>query len=164
MEWPSTSNRRGCFGEVDGAASGSELLTGANLSAMDADYAHIIAGTLLERMGIEVLELAPQHAVGRMPVAGNTQPAGLLHGGASVVLAESLGSLAAHLHAGAGRTAVGIEVSATHHRAARSGYVTGTATALHLGRSLASYEIKVEDESGRLVATARLTCMLVDQS
>lgn len=118
-------------------------------------------GTLLERMGITVLEVSAQRAVATMPVEGNTQPAGLLHGGASVVLAETLGSIAAHEHAGPGRTAVGIEVSATHHRSARSGLVTGTATALHLGRQLASYEIVVEDAEGRRLCTSRLTCMLV---
>ena len=122
----------------------------------------LAAGTLLERMGIEILEVSPARAVGTMPVAGNTQPYGLLHGGASVVLAESLGSLAAAAHAGAGRIAVGIEVSATHHRSARSGLVTGTATALHLGRSTASYEIVLEDSDSRRLATARLTCVLMD--
>ncbi|MCG2798945.1 MAG: hotdog fold thioesterase [Cellulomonas sp.] len=118
-------------------------------------------GTLLERMGIQILELSAERAVGTMPVAGNTQPAGLLHGGASVVLAETLGSVAAHVHAGPGRTAVGIEVGATHHRSARAGLVTGTATALHLGRTVASYEIVVEDAEGRRICTSRLTCMLV---
>ncbi|QTE31113.1 PaaI family thioesterase [Pengzhenrongella sicca] len=122
-----------------------------------------LAGTLIERMGIEVLELTAGRAVGTMPVAGNTQPHGLLHGGASVVLAETLGSLAAMAHAGAGRIAVGIEVSATHHRSARSGLVTGTATALHLGRSSASYEIVLEDSASRRLATARLTCLLIDE-
>ncbi|GGM38801.1 hypothetical protein GCM10010102_37960 [Promicromonospora citrea] len=119
------------------------------------------AGTLFERMGMELLELAPDRAVGRIPVAGNTQPAGLLHGGASVALAETLGSLAAQAHAGPGRNAVGIEVSATHHRGVREGWVTGTATALHLGRSTASYEIVVTDEAGKRVCTARLTCMIL---
>ena len=122
----------------------------------------VAAGTLLERMGIEILEVSPTRAVGTMPVAGNTQPYGLLHGGASVVLAETLGSFAAAAHAGAGRIAVGIEVSATHHRSARSGLVTGTATALHLGRSTASYEIVLEDSASRRLATARLTCVLMD--
>nr|WP_229785683.1 hotdog fold thioesterase [Promicromonospora citrea] len=112
-------------------------------------------------MGMELLELAPDRAVGRIPVAGNTQPAGLLHGGASVALAETLGSLAAQAHAGPGRNAVGIEVSATHHRGVREGWVTGTATALHLGRSTASYEIVVTDEAGKRVCTARLTCMIL---
>ena len=120
------------------------------------------AGSLLERMGIELVEVTPARAVGTMPVQGNTQPFGLLHGGASVVLAETLGSLAALAHAGEGRAAVGIEVSATHHRSARSGHVTGTATALHLGRTTASYEIVLVGSDSRRLATARLTCLLID--
>ncbi len=120
------------------------------------------AGSLLERMGIELVELGAERTVGTMPVDGNTQPQGLLHGGASVVLAETLGSYAAGVHAGPGRMAVGIEVGATHHRSARSGLVTGTATALHLGRTTASYEIVVEDSESRRLATARLTCMLIE--
>nr|WP_255491885.1 MULTISPECIES: hotdog fold thioesterase [unclassified Actinotalea] len=114
-------------------------------------------------MGIEILEASPARAVATMPVAGNTQPYGLLHGGASVVLAETLGSYAAMLHAGPDRQAVGIEVGATHHRAAREGLVTGVATALHLGRTTASYEVVVEDSASRRVCTARLTCLLMDR-
>jgi len=120
------------------------------------------AGSLIERMGIELLEASPTRLVATMPVAGNTQPYGLLHGGASVVLAETLGSYGAALHAGADRQAVGIEVNATHHRSLRQGSVTGTATAIHLGRTTASYEIVVVDSAGRRVCTARLTCMLID--
>ncbi|HWJ84053.1 MAG TPA: hotdog fold thioesterase [Cellulomonas sp.] len=120
------------------------------------------AGTLLERMGIEILEVTADRAVGTMPVEGNTQPYGLLHGGASAVLVETLGSYAAQVHAGAGRAAVGIEINATHHRSARSGSVTGTATAVHLGRTLASYQVVVDDADGRRICTARLTCMLID--
>ena len=123
---------------------------------------HEYTGTLIERMGIEVIEASAQRVVGTMPVAGNTQPYGLLHGGASAVLAETLGSIAAMAHAGEGRAAVGIELNATHHRSARSGLVTGTATALHLGGRLATYQVVVEDEDGRLVCTARLTCMVID--
>ncbi|MBD8077705.1 hotdog fold thioesterase [Cellulosimicrobium arenosum] len=119
-------------------------------------------GTLLERMGIELGELTAARATGRMPVAGNTQPAGLLHGGASVVLAETLGSIAAQLHGGRTRAAVGIEINATHHRAVRQGWVHGEARALHTGRTTVSYEIVVSDDDGRRVCTARLTCMLLD--
>ncbi|MFC4119648.1 PaaI family thioesterase [Nonomuraea zeae] len=119
-------------------------------------------GTLAQRMGIEFVEAGPDRVVGRMPVEGNTQPYGLLHGGASVVLAESLGSVAAAIHAGPGRIAVGIEINATHHRSARSGYVTGVATKLHGGRTLATYDIEITDEQGRRVCTSRLTCMLRD--
>lgn len=119
------------------------------------------AGTLIERMGIELTEARPERVVGTMPVEGNTQPHGLLHGGASLVLAETLGSYAAALHAGPGRQAVGIEINATHHRSVRQGSVTGRAVALHLGLTAATYEIVVEDSRGRRVCTARLTCLFV---
>ncbi|WP_147917597.1 PaaI family thioesterase [Ruania zhangjianzhongii] len=124
--------------------------------------AELMRDTLPDRMGIEILEISAQRAVGRMPVAGNTQPAGLLHGGASAALAETLASLAGTVQAGPGRIAVGMDLNATHHRSAQEGWVTGTATALHLGRRTAAYEIVVEDESGRRLCTSRLTCMLVD--
>jgi len=118
------------------------------------------AGTLIERMGIRITEAAPDRIVATMPVAGNTQPYGLLHGGASAVLAETLGSYAAALHAGVDRIAVGIELNATHHRAVRQGLVTGTATALHLGGTVATYAIEIRDESDRRVCSARLTCLI----
>jgi 1,4-dihydroxy-2-naphthoyl-CoA hydrolase len=117
-------------------------------------------GTLGERMGIEFLEASPERVVGRMPVAGNTQPYGLLHGGASVVLAETLGSIAAVLHAGEGRIAVGVDINATHHRAARSGFVTGVATPLSLGKTLATYEIVITDDNDNRVCTSRITCLI----
>ena len=120
-------------------------------------------GTLIERMGIVILEVSADRVVGTMPVEGNTQPQGLLHGGASAVLAETLGSIAANAHAGEGRLAVGIELSATHHRSARTGLVTGTATAVHRGSTLATYEVVVEDPDSRRVCTARLTCMVIDR-
>jgi 1,4-dihydroxy-2-naphthoyl-CoA hydrolase len=125
-----------------------------------ADLRRASRGTLVERMGIELVEVGPRRLVATMPVEGNTQPAGLLHGGASVVLAETLGSIGATLHAGPGGSAVGVEVSASHHASARAGTVTGTATAVHLGRTLATYEVVVTDEAGRRLATARLTCVL----
>ncbi len=143
--------------DIDGAERAEDPTTGADLEAIRRSN----VGTLIERMGIEIVEAAPGRVVGTMPVAGNTQPYGLLHGGASVVLAETLGSYGAMLHAGAGRQAVGIEVNATHHRAARDGIVTGTATALHLGSTTASYEVVVEDSTSRRVCTARLTCLLI---
>jgi uncharacterized protein (TIGR00369 family) len=118
--------------------------------------------SLLHRMHIEILEGTPERVVGRMPVEGNTQPYGLLHGGASVVLAESLGSVGAALHAGPSRIAVGLDINATHHRAARSGYVTGTATALSLGGTLASYDVVITDEQDRRVCTCRITCLIRD--
>ncbi len=119
--------------------------------------------TLVSRMGIAILEATAQRVVGTMPVAGNTQPYGLLHGGASCVLAETLGSLGAALHAGPGRITVGIEISATHHRAATSGQVTGVASMLHGGRTITTYEVVISDEQGRRVCTSRLTCLLSDR-
>jgi 1,4-dihydroxy-2-naphthoyl-CoA hydrolase len=117
---------------------------------------------LADRMGITLTEVTPQRVVGTMPVEGNTQPYGLLHGGASCVLAETLGSVGAALHAAGthGGIAVGVDINATHHRSARSGLVTGVATAIHLGGTTASYEIVITDERGARICTARLTCLL----
>jgi uncharacterized protein (TIGR00369 family) len=117
-------------------------------------------GTLIERMAIEVLEARVERIVATMPVEGNTQPYGLLHGGASVVLAETLGSIGSMLHAGPGRIAVGVDINATHHRAVTSGTVTGTATPIHLGSTMTTYAIAITDEQDRPVCTARLTCLL----
>ncbi|HUL28745.1 MAG TPA: hotdog fold thioesterase [Streptosporangiaceae bacterium] len=114
-------------------------------------------------MGITILEATAQRVVGTMPVAGNTQPYGLLHGGASCVLAETLGSLGSALHAGPGRVTVGIEISATHHRAASAGQVTAVATLLHGGRSTTTYEIVISDDQERRVCTSRLTCLLISR-
>jgi uncharacterized protein (TIGR00369 family) len=114
------------------------------------------------KMGLEVLELTPERVVGRMPVEGNTQPMGLWHGGASCVLVETLGSIGAAAHAQPARVAVGVDINATHHRSVRTGWVTGTATALRLGRSVVSYEVVLVDDEDRRVCTARLTCQLVD--
>jgi len=116
-----------------------------------------------KKMGIELIEVSAERVVARMPVAGNTQPFGLLHGGASVVLAESLGSVGAMMHAGEGRIAVGIEINATHHRGARAGFVTGTATALSLGNTLATYDVLITDEDGNRVCTSRITCLIRKQ-
>ena len=119
-------------------------------------------GTLAERMGIEFTEFTIERSVATMPVEGNTQPVGLLHGGAYVVLGESLGSMAANLHAGPGRLAVGVDINATHTRSATSGIVTGVCTPIHLGRSVAVHEIVVTDEQGRRCSTIRITNMIKD--
>jgi uncharacterized protein (TIGR00369 family) len=111
-------------------------------------------------MGVQITEASADRVVGTMPVEGNTQPYGLLHGGASAVLAETLGSVGAMLHGGSGKTAVGVDLNCTHHRGARSGLVTGVATPLHRGRSTATYEIVISDEQDRRVCSARLTCLL----
>ena len=114
-------------------------------------------GALADRMGIKLLELSAERAVATMPVEGNTQPIGLLHGGAHVVLAESLGSFAANVHAHPWGYAVGIEINASHHASARSGLVTGICTAIKLGRNLTTHEVKMTDESGQLLSTVRIT-------
>ena len=119
-------------------------------------------GTLLQLMGIVVSEATPDRVVATMPVKGNTQPYGLLHGGASCVLAESLGSIGSALHAaGYGKVAVGVDINATHHRAVREGVVTGVATPIYLGRTTTSYEIVITDEREKRVCTARITCQLI---
>ncbi len=120
------------------------------------------AGALGERMEIRILEASADRVVATMPVKGNTQPYGLLHGGASAVLAETLGSVGAMLHGGSRKIAVGVDLNCTHHRGARDGIVTGTATPVHRGRSTATYEIVITDEQDRRVCTARLTCLLRD--
>lgn len=118
-------------------------------------------GALTKRMGIEFLELSAELSVATMPVEGNTQVVGLLHGGAHVVLGESLGSISSAIHAGPGRYAVGIEINATHSRSVTSGLVTGTCTALVLGRTLCTHEIVIRDEEGRRLSTVRMTNMLL---
>lgn len=140
-----------------------DTATGEEYGRLVADHGGLVADTLPRRMGVEVLAATADRVVGRMPVEGNVQPYGLLHGGASCVLAETLGSTGAALHAGPDRIAVGVEINATHHRSATSGVVTGVATPVHRGGSLATYEIVVSDEQDRRVCTARLTCMLRDR-
>lgn len=116
--------------------------------------------SLNARMGIEVIEASAERLVATMPVEGNTQPYGLLHGGASVVLAESLGSIGSALHAGPDKVVVGVDINATHHRAARAGLVTGVATPLSVGRTLSVWEIVISDEEGKRVCTSRITCLI----
>lgn len=112
------------------------------------------------KMGLEVLELTAERVVGRMPVQGNTQPMGLWHGGASCVLAETLASIGAAAHALPDRLAFGVDINATHHRSAATGWVTGTATALRLGRTVVTYDVILADDSGKRICTARVTCQV----
>ncbi len=119
---------------------------------------------LLDRMGIELLEVAADRLVATMPVEGNTQPFGLLHGGASCVLAETLGSIGSTLWGMPDRYAVGVDINATHHRAVRNGVVTGVATPVHRGRTVATYEVLISDDQDRRVCTARITCLLVPRT
>ncbi len=119
-------------------------------------------GALADKMGMKFTEFTLERCVATMPVEGNTQPVGLMHGGAYVVLGESLGSMAANLHAGPGRLAVGVDINATHTRSAREGIVTGVCTPVHLGRSVTVHEIAVSDEQGRRLSTIRITNMVKD--
>jgi uncharacterized protein (TIGR00369 family) len=121
-------------------------------------------GPLADKMGIKLLELSAERAVATMPVEGNTQPFGVVHGGAYVVLGESLGSFAANVWAQPERMAVGIEVNASHSRSATTGLVTATCTALNLGKSLTVHEIVVTDEQGRRLSTIRITNFLRDKN
>lgn len=119
-------------------------------------------GALCERMGVTVLECSPDRVVLSMPVEGNTQPFGLLHGGANAVLVETAGSIGAAMHAGPGKAVVGLDISCTHHRSATGGYVTAIATPLTLGRTVTSYDVRVSDEQGRALCSGRLTCLIRD--
>jgi 1,4-dihydroxy-2-naphthoyl-CoA hydrolase len=121
------------------------------------------SSTLVEHLGMRVTEIGDDYLRGTMPVDQRTiQPFGLLHGGASVALAESLGSLGANLVLDAGEgMAVGLDINANHVRAATSGFVTGTARPLHMGRSTQVWEIRIEDEQGNLICVSRLTMAVV---
>ena len=112
------------------------------------------------RLGIEIQSASVDEVIGTIPVSGNEQPFGSLHGGASAVLAESLASIGSALHGGPDQPVAGIEINASHHRAARSGVVTGRATPLHLGRRVATWQVELRDDEGRLTCTARVTCLI----
>jgi uncharacterized protein (TIGR00369 family) len=118
-------------------------------------------GALDKKMGIEIIEASPERLVGTMPVEGNTQPIGLLHGGANVVLAESLGSIGTQLHAGADRKIVGIDINATHHKSATTGVVTAVATAISLGKTICSYQVEITNDKGERTCSARITCLIL---
>ena len=119
------------------------------------------SGALDKKMGIEIIEASPNRLVGTMPVEGNTQPIGLLHGGANVVLAESLGSFGTQLHAGPNRRIVGVDINATHHKSATSGIVTAVATAVTLGKTLCCYEVVITNDKGERTCSARITCLIL---
>jgi 1,4-dihydroxy-2-naphthoyl-CoA hydrolase len=125
-----------------------------------AELMQATMGELNERLGVVFVEATPQRVVATMPVEGNRQPYGLLHGGASIALGESLGSTVAALNCPPDRQAVGVDINATHHRSALSGLVTGVATPISVGRTLVTSEIVVTDDRDRRVCTIRLTCLL----
>ena len=120
-------------------------------------------GALDKKMGLEIIEASPERLVGTMPVEGTTQPIGLLHGGANVVLAESLGSIGTQLHAGATRKIVGVDINATHHKSATTGVVTAVATAISLGKTLCSYQVEITNDKGERTCSARITCLILAQ-
>ena len=137
-----------------------------DLTLVAALFAASLVATPLVMSGTKALATSEEATavalpVATMPVEGNTQPYGLLHGGASVVLAETLGSVGSALHAHPDRAAVGVDINATHHRSATSGTVTGVATPVHLGRSSTSFEVVITNEAGKRVCTARITCSLI---
>ena len=124
----------------------------------------ITLGELDEKMGVKILEQSVERVVATMPVEGNRQSFGLLHGGASLAVGEAVGSWAAVIHASTlGKTAVGVDVSATHHKSARSGTITITATPLHLGRTLATHEVLITNDDGGRLCTLRITNLLLEK-
>lgn len=127
------------------------------------DWVTTLSSALDGRLGLELLEASPDRVVGRMPVTGNTQPYGLWHGGASCVLAETLASIGASAHGLPDKVAVGVDLNATHHKAVREGWVTGTAVPLHRGSRIATYEVVLTDDQGNRVCTARVTCQLISR-
>jgi 1,4-dihydroxy-2-naphthoyl-CoA hydrolase len=131
----------------------------------DAAMWQIEPGELDEKMGVTVLEESPERVVATMPVDGNRQSLGLLHGGAMVALAEAVGSWAALKHASTlGKAVVGVDINATHHASGRTGSVTATASAIRLGRTVCSHEVAITDDTGRRLCTARITNMVVERS
>jgi uncharacterized protein (TIGR00369 family) len=136
----------------------------AEWAAIGIDLAMLAsAGSLGSKLGINVTEASANRVVGTMPVSGNTQPAGLLHGGATAALAETLASVGAMLHGRTAKIPVGVDLNCTHHRGVASGTVTGIAVPLHCGRTTATYEVVITDDTGKRVCTARLTCLLRDR-
>lgn len=135
---------------------------GAAGAALRAARADLGLGALDAKLGVRVLRACAEEVVATMPVVTNTQSFGRLHGGASAALVEAVGSWAAVLHAGEGRTAVGVDLNVTHHRGATSGTLTARAAPLHRGRATATYEVAVTDEAGRRICTGRITSLLRD--
>jgi uncharacterized protein (TIGR00369 family) len=139
-------------------AAASPFRRTTSLDALNA----LSRGTAMEPLGIAFTELGPDYLRGTMPVDARTrQPYGLLHGGASVLLAETLGSTAAGLCVGDDEGVVGIEINANHLAGVREGHVTGTARPLHVGRSTQVWEIRIEDDLGRLACISRLTLAVI---
>ncbi|MDQ6658570.1 MAG: hotdog fold thioesterase [Actinomycetota bacterium] len=138
----------------------TEALTGGAPTAEVLAAANRACGELNSRMGVQFVEFSAERMAATMPVVGNRQPFGLLHGGANAVLAETLGSFHANVLAPTGRTVVGIELNCTHHRASTDGSVRGVSVPLHVGRTMMTFEIVIAKEDGKRACTARLTCLV----
>lgn len=149
------------MGEVDagGMASADPRQAAAAANRMVAEGQ---AGTMIPNLGLEYLEVAPDRVVARIPVEPNTQPYGLLHGGATAALCETVASFGTAVATGGERLVTGIELNVNHLRAVRSGHVTATGTPLHVGRSTAVWDMRVHDDDGRLVAAGRLTLAILE--
>lgn len=120
--------------------------------------------TMVSHLGIQFTEVGTEHICAEMPVAAHTrQPMGLLHGGASVALAETLGSVAAALIAGVDKSVVGLEINANHIRSKKDGTVTGKAIPLHIGRSTHLWEIRITDEANKLICISKITMAILEQ-
>ena len=132
--------------------------TGGDAAGVSAEYlGRIGLGRLAATMGIEMTEFTRERAVATMPVEGNTQPFGLVHGGAYAVLGETLGSMHAGFLAPEGKMPVGVDINATHTGSATEGTVTGVCTPIHVGRSMCVHEIVITDDRGRRCSTVRIT-------
>lgn len=125
------------------------------------EWAAGIVSPLDLKLGLELTVLSAEKVVGSIPISGNEQPFGLLHGGANAVLVETLGSMGAMAHGHPDRAGVGVDLNITHLRQAQGERVTGTATAVHLGNSMVTYQVDLHDEDGTLTATGRLTCRMI---
>ncbi len=135
---------------------------GATAEQMLALANGLLPGTLMERLELEFLEVGTRRLRARIPVKGNTQPYGLLHGGATAALCETIASFGTVYVAGVDKVATGVELNVNHIRAVREGFITATAVPLHVGRTTAVWDMKVHDDDGRLVAASRLTLAIRD--
>jgi len=161
-----SDNSRSDNSRSDSSGSGAREVEDVPVDFVNADGSIDLdalngAISLAERMGLVLTEASSDRVVGVLPVEGNTQPQGLLHGGASAVLAETLGSVGATVAAPAGRFPVGVDLNVTHHRGVRSGQVVGVATPAHRGGTVTTWEVVITEgtEAGPRVSTARLTCV-----
>jgi uncharacterized protein (TIGR00369 family) len=125
-------------------------------------WLHDMPNAIFAKMGIEFVEVSRDRVVARMPVAGNTQPYGLLHGGATGVLCETVASFGTGVIVGLDKVVTGVELNVNHIRGVRDGSVTCTGVPLHIGRTTAVWDMRVEDDRGRLAAVSRLTLVIRD--